>query len=74
MTISQSRKVLGKLAQNISDETLKAEIGLATFLKDFYFSDPRHFSSEKLGELRKVYRDKYPFKPCGATAILEVMS
>lgn len=38
MTIKQARKLLGKMADSVSDEELKKEIETANLLKEFYFN------------------------------------
>ena len=38
MTLSQARKVLGRDAQNMSDEEVQTHIEAATLLKDLFFS------------------------------------
>jgi len=37
MTIEQARKLLGKEAENLSDEELQRDIDVATMLKDLFF-------------------------------------
>lgn len=38
MTIKQARKILGQLADDISDQKLEQEIETASLLKDIFFS------------------------------------
>lgn len=44
MTIAQTKKILGKLAENISDEQIKKEIEVAELLMRIYFSAPNYQS------------------------------
>ncbi len=38
MTIKEARKILGKLANNLSDEQLKNEIEVVDFLSELFFA------------------------------------
>jgi hypothetical protein len=39
ITIKQARKILGKLAEDVSDDELKKEIKVAELLKVIYFNN-----------------------------------
>lgn len=39
MTLSQARKILGKIANNIPDDELQKEIDVALLLKDLFFDN-----------------------------------
>jgi hypothetical protein len=50
MTIKEARKFLGKLAENISDQELEADIRAAKMLKSLYISHLK-----RSGELKNSY-------------------
>lgn len=41
-TILEARKILGKLAKNLSDEEIQKDIDSATLLKDLFFEKILH--------------------------------
>jgi len=51
MTIRQARKILGKLAINLSDEELKKEIGNAMFNAEIFWQNYQYFlKGSKVGK------------------------
>lgn len=50
MTIKYARKILGKLAENISDKELLKEIEVAEAFKEFFFNQLTKSSGRRMGE------------------------
>lgn len=58
MNITQARKVLGKLSENMSDEAVLFQIESATLLKDmffkYYIEGMKHKKSYSFTEKQKI--------------------
>lgn len=50
LTVKRARKILGKVAQNFTDEEIEKEIKFAEVMKQFYFSlrrSKQNYSEDK---------------------------